>query len=43
MDAEGYVHIHAGIHGINDLDASALDWHNPVIEIQTRPIPSTLK
>ncbi len=30
---EGYVHIHAGIHGIGDLDASARDWRNPVARI----------
>ena len=30
---EGYVHIHAGIHGIGDLDASVRDWRNPVAEI----------
>ncbi len=37
--AEGYVHIHAGIHGIADpdplgyLDPAAHDWRNPVAEI----------
>jgi hypothetical protein len=31
--AEGYVHIHAGIHGIADLDPSMHDWRNPVAEI----------
>ena len=30
---EGYVHIHAGIHGIGDLDASMRDWRNPVAKI----------
>lgn len=30
---EGFVHIHAGIHGIGDADASALDWRNPVAKI----------
>ena len=28
--AEGYVHIHAGIHGSGSLDASEFDWRNPV-------------
>lgn len=28
--AEGYVHVHAGIHGIADLVPSMHDWHNPV-------------
>jgi hypothetical protein len=35
---EGYVHIHAGIHGIGDLDASARDWRNPVAQITIRRI-----
>lgn len=30
---EGYVHIHAGIHGIGDFMASDRDWRNPVAEI----------
>lgn len=37
-NAEGYVYIHAGIHGIGDLDASMVDWRNPVAEITIRPI-----
>src|SRR3990172_2041384 len=36
---EGYVHIHAGIHGIGDLDASRRDWRNPVAKIAVRKIP----
>ena len=36
---EGYVHIHAGIHGIGDLDASKRDWRNPVAKITIRRIP----
>jgi hypothetical protein len=37
--AEGYVHIHAGIHGITDhLVPSMDDWRNPVAEITIRPI-----
>ncbi|MDH3444157.1 MAG: spondin domain-containing protein, partial [Deltaproteobacteria bacterium] len=28
--AEGYVHIHAGIHGIGSLAPADLDWRNPV-------------
>lgn len=31
--AEGYVHIHAGIHGSGSLDASEFDWRNPVAVI----------
>lgn len=30
---EGYVHIHAGIHGIGNLEADAYDWRNPVARI----------
>ncbi len=30
---EGYVHIHAGIHGIGDLVAADRDWRNPVAHI----------
>ena len=30
---EGYVHIHAGIHGIGDLVAADRDWRNPVARI----------
>lgn len=37
VGAEGYVHIHAGIHGIADLIASRDDWRNPVAEIMIRP------
>jgi hypothetical protein len=33
QDAEGTVHIHAGIHGIGDLDPAAHDWRNPVVGI----------
>ena len=32
-DAEGYVHIHGGIHGIGDLLPERDDWKNPVAEI----------
>ncbi len=31
--AEGYVHVHAGIHGIGDLVAADNDWSNPVAEV----------
>lgn len=36
---EGYVHIHRGIHGIGDLNASERDWRNPVAMIKIRRIP----
>lgn len=32
-DAEGFVHVHAGVHGIGDLDPAMHDWRNPVAEI----------
>ena len=33
---EGYVHIHAGIHGIGDLNPAIRDWRNPVARITIR-------
>lgn len=33
---EGYVHVHAGIHGIGDLVAAMRDWRNPVASISIR-------
>lgn len=33
---EGYVHIHAGMHGIGDMNASQRDWRNPVARITVR-------
>lgn len=35
---EGYVHIHAGIHGVGDLHASERDWRNPVAKITIRRV-----
>jgi hypothetical protein len=32
-DAEGYVHIHNGVHGIADLAPDAYDWRNPVAKV----------
>jgi hypothetical protein len=37
-NAEGYVHIHAGIHGTADLIPARDDWRNPVAEMTVRPI-----
>jgi hypothetical protein len=37
-DAEGHVHIHAGIHGIGDLDDAAYDWRNPVARIVIKKV-----
>lgn len=36
--AEGYVHIHAGIHGIGDLVPAMRDWRNPVAKITIRRV-----
>jgi hypothetical protein len=30
---EGYVHVHAGIHGVGSLTAADYDWRNPVAKI----------
>ena len=35
---EGYIHIHAGIHGVGDLAAAAYDWRNPVALITVRRV-----
>ncbi|WP_020676181.1 spondin domain-containing protein [Geopsychrobacter electrodiphilus] len=32
--AEGFVHVHNGIHGIGDLNPADLDWHNPVVKVE---------
>lgn len=32
-EGEGYVHIHAGIHGVGDLVAADYDWRNPTAKI----------
>ena len=36
---EGFVHIHAGIHGIGNLSAADRDWRNPVAEITIKRVP----
>jgi len=36
--AEGYIHVHAGIHGIGDLNPAQHDWRNPVAEVRIAPI-----
>ena len=35
---EGYVYVSSGIRGVGDLDASDLDWKNPVALIQIRRV-----
>ena len=36
---EGFVHIHAGIHGIGNLPAADRDWRNPVASITIKRVP----
>jgi hypothetical protein len=36
---EGYVHVHAGMHGIGDFNAAQRDWRNPVALIVIRRVP----
>ena len=36
--AEGYVHIHSGIHGIGDLEPADFDWRNPVATIMVKKV-----
>ena len=35
---EGYVHVHAGIHGVGDIVAAQRDWRNPVARITIRRV-----
>jgi hypothetical protein len=37
-NGEEYVHIHAGIHGIGDLDEADYDWRNPVARVVIKRI-----
>jgi hypothetical protein len=32
--AEGFIHVHPGLHGTGDLSAAEWNWQNPVVEIQ---------
>jgi hypothetical protein len=34
--AEGFAHVHAGVHGIADLDPETYDWRNPAARITIR-------
>ena len=34
--AEGFVHVHSGIHGVGDLVVSETSWHNPVASVTVR-------
>ncbi len=35
---EGFVHVHGGIHGFADLNASTYDWRNPVALVTIRRV-----
>jgi len=37
-DAEGYVYISSGIHGIGDLNPAKFDWRNPVATIMVKKV-----
>jgi Spondin_N len=37
-DGEGFVHVHNGVHGFADLNASTYDWRNPIARITIRRI-----
>lgn len=39
VDGEGYVHIHAGIHGVGDLAEADYDWRNPGARVTITHIP----
>jgi len=32
-DGEGFIHVHAGIHGVGGLDPATYDWRNPVVGV----------
>lgn len=34
----GFVHIHNGVHGVDDLNPAIYDWHNPVARIDVRRV-----
>ncbi len=36
--AEGFVHVHSGIHGVGDLESSESDWKNPVARVTLRRV-----
>jgi hypothetical protein len=31
--AEGFIHVHPGLHGVGDVSPAAWDWRNPVVDI----------
>ncbi len=39
-EAEGFVHVHSGVHGGADLNPADHDWNNPAIQIDIRVVGS---
>ena len=39
VDGEGFIHVHAGIHGGGDLAVADYDWRNPAAKITIRRLP----
>jgi hypothetical protein len=39
VDGEGFVHVHAGIHGVGNLTAADYDWRNPMASVTVRKAP----
>lgn len=37
-NAEGYVHVHSGIHGVGNLMPEDFDWNNPVVKIHIEAV-----
>jgi hypothetical protein len=38
VNGEGFVHVHAGIHGIGDLDPAVYDWRNPMAVVTVQKV-----
>lgn len=34
--SEGFIHVHNGVHGLDDLPTSLFDWRNPVARVSVR-------
>lgn len=37
--SEGFIHVHNGVHGLNDLLPQLFDWRNPVAKVSVRLVP----
>lgn len=37
-NGEGFIHVHAGIHGVGDLDPAMFDWRDPVVIVTVKRI-----